>query len=58
MQLNAERTRGSLRFSFGRFNSDGDVDQACASVPEAIKKLRQLSPPPMPERQAALQTLG
>jgi cysteine desulfurase len=58
MQLSAERTRGSLRFSFGRFNSDGDVDQACASVPEAIKKLRQLSPPPTPERQAALQTLG
>jgi cysteine desulfurase len=58
MQLNAERVRGSLRFSLGRFNSDRDVDEACAIIPETINKLRQLSPRPTIERQSALQTLG
>ena len=41
-----ERTlNGSLRFSFGRFNSDADVGKALELVPQAIEKLRRLSVP-------------
>ena len=44
MKLSLERTRGSMRFSFGRFNADTDVEKALAIVPEVISKLRALSP--------------
>jgi len=40
-----ERGRGSLRFSFGRFNSDADVDKALETVPQVVTKLRRLSTP-------------
>jgi cysteine desulfurase len=40
-----ERARGSLRFSFGRFNADADVDKALEIVPQVIAKLRRLSSP-------------
>lgn len=36
---------GSLRFSFGRFNSDADVDKALEIVPQVVEKLRRLSSP-------------
>lgn len=45
MKLDAERSRGSMRFSFGRFNSDTEVDRALAIIPEVISKLRRLSSP-------------
>jgi cysteine desulfurase len=44
MNLPAERTRGSMRFSFGRFNTDADVDQALEIIPAVISKLRALAP--------------
>ncbi len=44
MNLGADRLRGSLRFSFGRFNTDVDVDKAIAIVPRVIEKLRAMSP--------------
>src|SRR6185436_3076024 len=40
-----ERGRGSLRFSFGRFNSDADVDKALEVIPQVIEKMRRLSIP-------------
>jgi cysteine desulfurase len=43
MKLDAERIRGSMRFSFGRFNTETEVDKALEIVPEAILKLRSLS---------------
>jgi cysteine desulfurase len=43
MNLGEGRARGSLRFSFGRFNSEGDVDRAMEIVPNVIDKLRHLS---------------
>ena len=43
MKVNDERARGSMRFSFGRFNSETDVDKALEVVPNAISKLRGLS---------------
>lgn len=45
MHGNDARTRGSLRFSFGRFNSEGDVDKALEIVPQVIGKLRRLNSP-------------
>jgi len=44
MHLPDQRIRGALRFSFGRFNTDADVDAAVTSVTAAIGKLRAMSP--------------
>ena len=44
MGLVNEQARGSLRFSFGRFNDDKDIDRAIEIVPQVIAKLRALSP--------------
>jgi cysteine desulfurase len=44
MGLAEPYARGSLRFSFGRFNSDVDLKRAMAAVPQIIQKLRRLSP--------------
>lgn len=44
MNLGEERTRGSLRFSFGRCNTEAEVDQALYLVPRVIAKLRAMSP--------------
>lgn len=43
MKLGPERMRGSMRFSFGRFNTDVEVDKALQILPEVIAKLRRLS---------------
>jgi cysteine desulfurase len=45
MYGNAERTQSSLRFSFGRFNSEADVDKALEIVQQVIEKLRRLNSP-------------
>ncbi|MDQ2868198.1 MAG: aminotransferase class V-fold PLP-dependent enzyme [Verrucomicrobiota bacterium] len=42
--LNVDEARGALRFSFGRFNTDADVDRALEIIPRVIAKLRALSP--------------
>jgi len=59
MQLSDERARGALRFSFGRFNTPADLDQACEIIPQVIEKLRALSSssPTNVQPQPALQTL-
>ena len=44
MNLSSERARGSMRFSFGRFNSEADVDKALEIIPGVISRLRELSP--------------
>lgn len=46
MHPTAGRSRGSLRFSFGRFNTDADVDKALEIVPQVVGKLRCLSATP------------
>jgi cysteine sulfinate desulfinase/cysteine desulfurase-like protein len=45
MDPSGDTARRSLRFSFGRFNSDAQVDRAIETVPKVIEKLRQLSAP-------------
>jgi cysteine desulfurase len=42
--VNDELAHSSLRFSFGRFTSEQDVDTAAAAVRKAVEKLRELSP--------------
>jgi len=44
MNLPAERARASMRFSFGRFNTEADVDKALEIIPAVISKLRAMSP--------------
>jgi len=44
MGFSNERARASLRFSFGRYNSQGDLARACELVPGVVAKLRELSP--------------
>src|SRR6267143_451653 len=43
MNPNGDGARRSLRFSFGRFNTDGQIDRAIEVVPKVIEKLRQTS---------------
>ena len=42
--LNDELAHSSLRFSFGRFTSEADIDHAITQVRRAVEKLRELSP--------------
>ncbi len=42
MNLSEERLRGSLRFSFGRFNTETEVDRALEIIPRALAKLRAM----------------
>ena len=39
-----ERAHGSVRFTFGRFNQDEDVDAMAQAVAEVVTELRKISP--------------
>lgn len=41
---NDELAHSSIRFTFGRFTTEEDVDYAASKVTEAVNKLRELSP--------------
>ncbi len=41
---NDELARGSIRFSFGKDNSEKDVDYVLEVLPQVVERLRQLSP--------------
>ncbi len=41
---NDELARGAIRFSFGRFNTNDDVDRLLAILPGAVQNLRELAP--------------
>src|SRR6266508_3832351 len=45
MNPRGDDARRSLRFSFGRFNTEAQVDRAIEVVPKVIEKLRQMSTP-------------
>src|SRR5881394_4619405 len=45
MNPSGDGARRSLRFSFGRFNTDSQIDRAIELVPKAIEKLRQMAAP-------------
>ncbi len=42
--LNDEMAHSSLRFSFGRFSTEEEVDYALTQIKHAVDKLRELSP--------------
>lgn len=42
--LNDEMAHSSLRFSFGRFTTEEEIDYAVKQIHEAVNKLRELSP--------------
>jgi cysteine desulfurase len=42
--VNDELARGSIRFSFGKENSEADVDYAVEVLARAVGRLRELSP--------------
>jgi cysteine desulfurase len=44
MGLRPDRARASIRFSLGKQNVEEDIDFALALVPEAVARLRELSP--------------
>ena len=48
MRVPENYSRGSLRFSFGRFNATSDLERAIDVVPGVIEKLRRLSAPIQP----------
>jgi cysteine desulfurase len=41
---NHERAHGSVRFTFGRFNQEEDVDKVATQVADVIEQLRAISP--------------
>jgi cysteine desulfurase len=43
MGYSNERARGSLRFSFSRFNTESEVTQALQIIPAAVEKLRSMN---------------
>ncbi|WP_299182500.1 IscS subfamily cysteine desulfurase [uncultured Neptuniibacter sp.] len=42
--LNDELAHSSIRFSFGRFTTEEEVDYAASQIQDAVSKLRELSP--------------
>jgi cysteine desulfurase len=44
MGVPPELARGAVRFSFGRYNTDEEVDRLLAVLPEAVTALRAMSP--------------
>jgi cysteine desulfurase len=46
MHFTNERARSSLRFSFGRFNTETELDKVLEVLPRIVRKLRQLSATP------------
>ena len=43
MHFPNERARSSLRFSFGRFNTEAELDKVLEILPRIVRKLRQLA---------------
>jgi cysteine desulfurase len=43
MGFSNDRARGSLRFSFSRFNSKTEIEQALQIIPKAVEKLRSMT---------------
>jgi cysteine desulfurase len=57
---NDELARGSIRFSFGKDNTDEDVDYVLGVLPRAVENLRRLSPlyqKALAERACEIQTV-
>ena len=42
--LSDELAHSSIRFSFGRFTTEEEIDYAVSQIKDAVDKLRELSP--------------
>jgi cysteine desulfurase len=42
--LSVEETRGSLRFSLGRYTEESEIDHVLEVLPKIVKRLRAMSP--------------
>ena len=42
--LSVDQTRGSLRFSLGRYTEENEIDQVIDVLPKIVKRLRAMSP--------------
>jgi cysteine desulfurase len=42
MHFSNERARSSIRFSFGRFNTEAELDKVLEVLPGIVRKLREL----------------
>ena len=58
MYSDEDRAQGSLRFSFGRFNSDSEVQRAIEIAPKVVEKLRRSSSPTPVTARPALESLS
>ncbi len=56
MGMPDELARGSLRFTFGRMNTDEDIDRLLEALPPIVQRLRALSPIPITEPPANWQS--
>jgi cysteine desulfurase len=43
MKLSDARLRSNVRFSFGRFNTEAEIDRALQVIPAAVDKIRAMS---------------
>ena len=43
MQMTNERARSSIRFSFGRYNTEAELDKVLEIIPRIVRKLRSFS---------------
>jgi cysteine desulfurase len=43
MGYSNDRARGSLRFSFSRFNTEAEITQGLQIIPSAIERLRSMN---------------
>lgn len=43
MNVSDEGARGSMRFSFGRFNAEAEVERGLDIIPRVIRQLREVS---------------
>jgi cysteine desulfurase len=57
MKLPEEQARSTVRFSFGRFNTESEFERAIEIVPGVIEKLRGLSPANQAGVSSALQAI-
>jgi cysteine desulfurase len=49
MGMPSDHARGSLRFTFGRMNTEADVDRLLEVLPPIVQRMRALSPVPITE---------
>ncbi|MED6315061.1 MAG: cysteine desulfurase NifS, partial [Verrucomicrobiota bacterium] len=58
MGVPLSRSKGSVRFSLGRDNTDSDVDLVLEKMPAIVSRLRDASPEPLGQTENRLASAG